>query len=70
MAEWRVTWVGGAWFIMTEQGPQRIEGDGRWVDHWLAQRGSSRADLDFGDSTALEQAFISDYGPAVGRRPR
>jgi hypothetical protein len=67
MAELRVTWVGGTWFIMTDQGPQPIEGDGRWVDRWLMEHGSTRADLDFGDSKALEQAFINDYGALTGR---
>jgi hypothetical protein len=67
MDELRVTWVGGSWFIMTEQGPRRIEGDGRWVNRWLVQRGRTRADLVFGDSTALEQAFISDFGPISSR---
>jgi hypothetical protein len=67
MGELRVTWVGGSAFIVTEEGPQRIKGDGHWVDRWLAQQGSIRADLDFGNSTALEQAFIRDYGPSAGR---
>jgi hypothetical protein len=63
----RVTWVGGSWFLKMGQDRHRVEGDGRWLDAWLAGRGLSRADLDFGGSRALEQRFVSELGPIDGR---
>jgi hypothetical protein len=58
----RVTWVGGSWFLAVEGDRHRVEGDGRWLDAWLAGHGLSRADLDFGGSRALEQRFVSEFG--------
>ena len=59
----RVTWVGGTWYLTAGRYQERVAGDGRWVDEWLAVRGQTRAALDFGNSRALEQRFVSEYGP-------
>ncbi len=59
----RVSWVGGAWYLIAGQYRERIAGDGRWVDGWLAARGQTRAVLDFGGSPALKERFVSEFGP-------
>ncbi len=59
----RVTWVGGAWYLTAGRFEERISGDGRWVDEWLKLRGQTRAALDFAGSRALEQRFVSEFGP-------
>ena len=58
-----VNWVGGVWFVVGPHGPERVDGDGRWVDAWLASHAATREDLDFGGSRALEQRFVNDFGP-------
>jgi hypothetical protein len=47
---------------MVDGDRHRVEGDGRWLDAWLAGRGLTRAALDFGGSRALEQRFVSELG--------
>ncbi len=59
----RVTWVGGSWFLEVDGDQHLVEGDRRWLDAWLADWGGTRADLDFGGSRALEQRFVSEFGP-------
>jgi hypothetical protein len=61
----RVTWVGGHWLLAVGPYRHRVEGDRRWLDAWLAGRGLSRANLDFGGSRALEQRFVSELGPVT-----
>ena len=58
-----VTWVGGVWFITSPAHTVRAAGDGHWLDAWLAEHGATRADLDFSGSKALEQRFVSEFGP-------
>jgi hypothetical protein len=60
-----VTWVGGAWFLDDGVDRQRIDGDRRWLDAWLEARGRTRGALDFGGSRALEQRFVSEFGPII-----
>lgn len=57
-----VRWVGGSWFIGSEEASQRIE-DGAWLDAWLAANGpASRRDLTFGDSRSLRERFVLEHG--------
>ena len=59
-----VIWVGGVWFITApDHHTVRVTGDGQWLDAWLAELGAARADLDFSGSKALEQRFVSEFGP-------
>ena len=58
-----VSWVGGVWFISSPDGAVHAAGDGRWLDEWLATVGATRKDLDFSGSRALEQRFVSEFGP-------
>jgi hypothetical protein len=54
--------VGGIWYVGWPDGGQPIE-NRDWLDHWLAARGASVADLDFGEDPAAEQTFIDEFGP-------
>jgi hypothetical protein len=56
-------WRGGTWWIGADGDLEPVERGTAALDAWLADRGASRADLEFGGSSALEQKFIHDFGP-------
>jgi hypothetical protein len=62
-----VVWRGGTWWINSCDGVAPVQRDAEALDVWLADRGASRADLEFGGSSALEQKFVHDFGPIRGR---
>ena len=50
MGLFTVRWLGGQWFVGTEEVSQRIE-DGPWLDAWLAVNGAPGRqvlDVEFG----------------------
>ncbi len=63
-----VTWRGGIWWMVCKSitNPiEPIEPTSEALEAWLATRGATRGDLDFGPSRALEQKFIRTFGPCT-----
>jgi hypothetical protein len=62
MGLFTVRWLGGQWFVGTEEVSQRIE-DGPWLDAWLAVNGApGRQVLEVEGDPGLEQRFHVEFG--------
>jgi hypothetical protein len=69
MGRFTVQWLGGQWYIGTDEAAQRIEGDREWLDSWLLANGETDdSALDFAGSSELEQRFINEFGVPAGTR--